>query len=55
MCVCRITEIRNRTGQITEEIRQLEQDSEDAQGKSNWAVNSLPDAYWVTWASLNAS
>lgn len=32
--VCRITEIRNRTTQITEDIRQLEQDSEDAQGKA---------------------
>lgn len=34
MRVCRITEIRNRTTQITEDIRQLEQDSEDAQGKA---------------------
>lgn len=32
LCVLRLTEIRDRTRQITEEIRHLEQDSEAAQG-----------------------
>lgn len=36
-----ITEIRNRTGQISEEIRQLEQDSEDAQGESQQKYRQL--------------
>lgn len=34
--IFRLAEIRERTRQVTEEIRQLEQDSEDAQG------NKLP-------------
>ncbi|GLD54961.1 intraflagellar transport protein 74 homolog, partial [Lates japonicus] len=36
-----LTEIRERTGQITEEIRQLEQDSEEAQGECQQKYKEL--------------
>ncbi|XP_041817473.1 intraflagellar transport protein 74 homolog [Chelmon rostratus] len=36
-----LTEIRDRTGQITEEIRQLEQDSEEAQGECRQKYKEL--------------
>uniref|UniRef100_A0AAQ5ZPW3 IF rod domain-containing protein n=1 Tax=Amphiprion ocellaris TaxID=80972 RepID=A0AAQ5ZPW3_AMPOC len=45
--VFRLTEIRDRTGQITEEIRHLEQDSEAAQGKNLLPASSLTDQWFL--------
>uniref|UniRef100_A0AAQ5Z954 IF rod domain-containing protein n=1 Tax=Amphiprion ocellaris TaxID=80972 RepID=A0AAQ5Z954_AMPOC len=42
-----LTEIRDRTGQITEEIRHLEQDSEAAQGKNLLPASSLTDQWFL--------
>uniref|UniRef100_A0AAQ4P5V6 Intraflagellar transport 74 homolog n=1 Tax=Gasterosteus aculeatus aculeatus TaxID=481459 RepID=A0AAQ4P5V6_GASAC len=48
-CVLRLTEIRDRMGQITEDIRQLEQDSEDAQGNGVFLIHAFKSTSVIPW------